>query len=302
MRFLIAMFGVLAGAGCAGVDKYDFSESAAPRAARTFLDQSAARGINAIYEDGEGVRVGVFGEIDFEVLPADYQRQGRRLYTLKQDMAFVDFTTCETVYVPSGFVSDFASIPKEQVNNLVGQLATAHLLSMILTGSGLGPIMPGAYALQDYVNAMEPSDYAVPALFHDFLYARGDGDEASRARADGLFLLLLIADGAPSHDVAVMYLAVEKFGAGGYGLESDWAFQLDAATPPGPGPMAEGTPWIKLKTSVCDRLERKLAKTDHEAQMIDLTLRVDVEAMLRQAVYEQAMTLLEDARPDASDP
>jgi hypothetical protein len=97
-----------------------------------------------------------------------------RDWILAEPLVYRVGTSRDSVIVPRGFVTDFASIPP-------------HLQSLI---SSLGP-------------------YVLPAVVHDYLYWE---QRCSRAQADRLFLLAMQEMGVPFARRVAMYEAVNGFG------------------------------------------------------------------------------------------
>jgi hypothetical protein len=130
-----------------------------------------------------------------EVIGADPNRGGRACVRLIEPVEYHVFAdnSLDTITVPAGFVTDFASIPW-----------------------GLWNLFPPL------------GPWARPAIIHDFLYAtRGTGCWSgrkwitrpgfTRAQADGVFREAMEVVGVPAWRRAVMYRAVRVGGEGGWG-------------------------------------------------------------------------------------
>lgn len=141
------------------------------------------------------------------------RRDGRDLYVLIRPVRFG--TRFGWLEVPSGYVTDFASIPR-------------------LVAWRIRPLDRHAWA----------------AVAHDWLYAVGE--PGKRDRADKVFAERLALDGVWKPRATLMRQAVERFGAGGYRKAPSWWATENFADPdtgePVPPPFAreeafEGRPF-----------------------------------------------------------
>ena len=115
------------------------------------------------------------------------KRKGNYLWELSEDFFYVYGPTCDVIVVPSGFVTDLASIP-----------AVARVRH-------------------------NPANYAEAAVVHDWLYSIGEANK--REKADDVFREALNETG--HGDFATeLYRAVRFGGARGYGLPDDFAFWI----------------------------------------------------------------------------
>lgn len=153
-------------------------------------------------------------------------RQGRPLYVMHDDFYWCDRNNGHVIIVPSGFVTDFASIP-----------------------------MPARLVL--------PPDgpYAPAAILHDYMYAVGR--PGYRLYADNVLGSAMVYYGVGSMKRRSVYQAVRKFGEDGYGLPQDWLFYdvrtlRERTAPPKPisgvskvlGPGCPGFPeWLRRRIS-----------------------------------------------------
>lgn len=114
-------------------------------------------------------------------------REGRALYVLGDNFSYCLDRTGDVIKLPSGFVTDFASIPWPA--------------RLIITPDG-----PVARA----------------AIIHDYLYAVGEPDR--REYADEVLLAAMKDYGVGNLTKALVYNAVRAGGRGGYGRSEDWSF------------------------------------------------------------------------------
>ncbi|MEO0983819.1 MAG: DUF1353 domain-containing protein [Pseudomonadota bacterium] len=118
---------------------------------------------------------------------ADMEKKGRTLAVVVRPYGYVHDVLESRIEIPTGFVTDFASIP-----------------------SGLH------WLIHPF------GRHAPAAVIHDFLYAIGD--KGKRRFADKIFRDAMKDSGVPYLRRSVMYRMVRLFGGGGYGLEADWSF------------------------------------------------------------------------------
>jgi hypothetical protein len=118
---------------------------------------------------------------------AEVYRQGRPLYVMRDNFYWCDRNNGHVIVVPSGFVTDFASIP-----------------------------MPARLVL--------PSDgpYAPAAILHDYMYAVGR--PGYRLYADNVLGSAMVYYRVGDMKRRTVYEAVRNFGESGYGLPQDWLF------------------------------------------------------------------------------
>lgn len=95
-------------------------------------------------------------------------------WQLVEPMVYRVAETSDSVVVPAGFVTDFASIP---------------------------------HALQSFISPMGP--YLLPAIVHDYLYWE---QVCSRPQADSLFLKAMVEMEVPERTRMAMYRGVARFG------------------------------------------------------------------------------------------
>ncbi len=164
----------------------------------------------AFYESSGGTQLESLGPVALESLKvghdkpkkrlvavailADMERSGRTLAVVIKDYTYMHAigVTDVNVTVPQGFVTDFASIPKE--------------FQWLIHPFG---------------------SHAPAAVLHDFLYAIGQ--KGVRRYADALFLHAMRESGVRRWRRRTMYVMVRVFGGRGYGRSGDWAF-ADAET------------------------------------------------------------------------
>jgi hypothetical protein len=134
------------------------------------------------------------GFVRYTALRGVENAEGNARFAVDGDYSYLFDATCEVVNVPSGFLSDFASIP------------------------GFARVF------------FNPSNYAEAALTHDWLYATGKkGDKAGRKKADDVFRAALTELGKSSTEINLLYRAVRLGGSNGYGRPDDHVF-LDPVT------------------------------------------------------------------------
>ncbi len=109
-----------------------------------------------------------------------------RVWMLTDDYAYCFDETSELILVPSGFVTDLASIP------VIARVA------------------------------YNPADYAEAAVVHDYLYAIGEADW--RKKSDRIFRAILRETNHSTRRAEVLFRAVRMGGESGYGLKDDWVF------------------------------------------------------------------------------
>ncbi|MEZ5937524.1 MAG: DUF1353 domain-containing protein [Hyphomonadaceae bacterium] len=143
------------------------------------------------------------------LIPKELKDKSRRIAAVSQPFGFVVALSNKkrlSVVAPSGYVTDFASIPR--------------LVQWVISPFGR---------------------HAEAAVIHDWLYALGQkGDWGNRRIADKAFVkaLRLLQVGWLKRQV--MYWAVRLGGAGGYGLKGDFVFRkLDDLTIVDPTPDRE---------------------------------------------------------------
>ncbi len=148
---------------------------------------------------------------------ADMEKKGRTLAVVVRPYAYEHEALDGRIDIPTGFVTDFASIPK-----------TLHFL--------IHPF----------------GRHAPAAVIHDYLYALGQ--ERARRYADLVFLEAMRESGVPWLRRSAMYRMVRMFGGGGYGLKADWSFVDHETGDPTPPP--EERPilaWLDRKTRAARR-------------------------------------------------
>ena len=148
------------------------------------------------------------------------RRQGRRVAVLMDDWLYCYPPTGEVFLVPSGYETDFASIP----------------------GAARGIINPFG-------------DHAEAAVIHDWLYAVGESD--SRPSADGIFRYAMKEQGVNIVRRNAMHRAVRMGGNTAYGREEEWRFRdprtLNDAPEPFPRPEKAA-----VETIDCENLGREM--------------------------------------------
>ncbi len=102
-------------------------------------------------------------------------------WVLHTDLIYRVGNTRDSIVVPAGFVTDFASIPKE---------------------------------LQSVFSALGP--YLVAGIVHDYLYWEQGPNGCSRAEADGIFRLVMIENNASFFEYQAMYTVVNLAGLGSW--------------------------------------------------------------------------------------
>lgn len=117
----------------------------------------------------------------------DRERDGRTTVVVIQPFGYVHDQSGRTIWVPAGYVTDFASIPRI-----------------------------GRWLIPPF------GRHAIAAVVHDWLYSIGE--PGRRAHADDVFRDALDDLGVDVARRNVMYGAVQAFGAGGYDrAEAMWA-------------------------------------------------------------------------------
>lgn len=134
----------------------------------------------------------------------DRERDGRTTVVVIQPFGYINERTSRTVWVPAGYVTDFASIPRV-----------------------------GRWLIPPF------GRHAIAAVVHDWLYSVGEPDR--RGDADDLFRDALQELGVDVARRNIMHGAVTAFGAGGYARAAEtWDTQFmdwrtgDRLPPPGP--------------------------------------------------------------------
>ncbi len=102
-------------------------------------------------------------------------------WVLHTDLIYRVGDTKDSVVVPAGFVTDFASIPKQ---------------------------------LQSIFPALGP--YLVAGIVHDYLYWEQSAAGCTRAEADGIFRLVMIENNASLFEYQAMYTVVDLAGGGSW--------------------------------------------------------------------------------------
>ncbi|MEO0549035.1 MAG: DUF1353 domain-containing protein [Pseudomonadota bacterium] len=118
---------------------------------------------------------------------SDMERQGRTLAVVVRPYAYEHMIIRGRVEIPTGFVTDFASIPS---------------------------------AVQFLIQPF--GRHAPAAVIHDYLYAIGA--DGRRKQADKVFLEAMKDNGVSFFRRSLMFRMVRWFGGKGYGLVEDWSF------------------------------------------------------------------------------
>lgn len=122
--------------------------------------------------------IGFLTILDVELVD-DKAADGRGMWKLKHELVYQSSVADRVIYVPEGFMTDFASVPR----------------------------LPLVYDL--FGDTAHPA-----AVVHDFLYSTG---ELPRKIADRVLLEAMAAEGVPAWRRWPMYLAVRAFGGGYFG-------------------------------------------------------------------------------------
>ena len=121
---------------------------------------------------------------------SDRERDGRTTVVVIQPFGYVDDRLGRTIWVPAGYVTDFASIPRV-----------------------------GRWLIPPF------GRHAIAAVVHDWLYSVGE--PGRRGEADDIFRDALEELGVDIARRNIMHGAVTTFGAGGYGRAAEtWASQF----------------------------------------------------------------------------
>ena len=143
------------------------------------------------------VSFGVFGDPAFFPIPERFRNLDDPLqeYAIENDIAFVRVMpkSCLATLVPKNFITDLASVPWEL----------------------------------RWIKPYSPSNFSVPALFHDYMYARGSGNANKSDRkksADSRFYDLIILTGFSPEIALKAFRGVSVGGKKGFGLRKDFAF------------------------------------------------------------------------------
>jgi hypothetical protein len=154
-------------------------------------DEAAARGASILFDAKED---GFISALAIVLVPKELKAKSRRIAAVAQPFGFVCKLSARerlAVITPAGYVTDFASIPK-QVQFLISPFGK----------------------------------HAEAAVVHDWLYTLGKkGDAKSRRVADKAFVRALRLLEVNWLKRQIMYWAVRLGGAGGYGLPGDFAFR-----------------------------------------------------------------------------
>ena len=146
----------------------------------------------------------------------DRERDGRTTVVVIQPFGYINDRTGRTIWVPAGYVTDFASIPRV-----------------------------GRWLISPF------GRHAIAAVVHDWLYSIGE--PGRRGEADDIFRDALHELGVDITRRNIMHGAVTAFGAGGYDrAASTWTTQFmdwrtgDALPPPAPREafFADGDPVV----------------------------------------------------------
>lgn len=169
----------------------DAIHSVASGAETAIEDEAATKGAAILFEAKED---GFISALAIVLVPKELKAKSRRIAAVAQPFGFVCKLSKHerlAVITPAGYVTDFASIPK-QVQFLISPFGK----------------------------------HAEAAVVHDWLYTLGKrGDAKSRKMADKAFVRALKLLEVHWLKRQVMYWAVRLGGAGGYGLPGDFAFR-----------------------------------------------------------------------------
>ncbi len=154
-------------------------------------DEAAAKGASILFEAKED---GFISALAIVLVPKELKEKSRRIAAVAQPFGFVCKLSKHerlAVITPAGYVTDFASIPK-QVQFLISPFGK----------------------------------HAEAAVVHDWLYTLGTrGDAKNRKIADKAFVRALRLLDVHWLKRQIMYWGVRIGGAGGYGLPGDFAFR-----------------------------------------------------------------------------
>jgi hypothetical protein len=172
----------------------------------TELERTAARrGADLLFDVDDD---GFISALAITLIPRELKAGSRRIAAVAQPFGFVARISRKeriAVITPTGYVTDFASIPR-----------AVHFL--------ISPF----------------GKHAEAAVIHDWLYTMGErGDRKGRLRADRAFVKALRLLEVDWFKRQIMFWAVRMGGAGGYALPEDFAFRrADDLSPfkPDPGP------------------------------------------------------------------
>jgi hypothetical protein len=114
----------------------------------------------------------------------------------------------DTIHVPVGFITDFASIP----HTIIAILALAMMFVGFWVGMWLAYI--GAAIILLLVKMPNAGKYGKAAVVHDFLYLF---HTRPRHEADDIFKEAMLVSGVPIWEANLMWAAVRIFGAPAYG-------------------------------------------------------------------------------------
>ena len=174
-----------------------------------------AGGANAQQVDPAGASLRLMRETRIE---------GRRALIVTADLLYCYPPTKALIVVPTGYVTDFASVPA----------AARSVIS-------------------------EFGDQAEAAIVHDWLYAVGEPDR--RLVADQIFRFAMREQGVSAPTATIAYNAVRWFGGAAYGREDEWARrfgdpQTGRIAPP---PIARPRRAAVATLESCDLLEQPAA-------------------------------------------
>lgn len=169
----------------------DAIHSVASGAETAIEDEAAVKGAAILFDAKED---GFVSALAIVLVPKELKAKSRRIAAVAQPFGFVCRLNSRerlAVITPAGYVTDFASIPK-QVQFLISPFGK----------------------------------HAEAAVVHDWLYTLGKrGDTKGRRMADKAFVRALRLLEVNWLKRQIMYWAVRLGGAGGYGLPGDFAFR-----------------------------------------------------------------------------
>jgi hypothetical protein len=150
------------------------------------------------------------------------RKEGRALYVIGRDFYYCVDRTGEVIRIPSGFLTDFASIPFPA--------------SLVLRPDG---------------------PYAQAAIVHDYMYAVGR--RGGRDHADRVLLAAMEDYEVPSPLRTLVYQSVDKGGAKGYALPGDWQFyDLNTLAPTAAQAKPPSPVLLVLPEKNCTNFERRV--------------------------------------------
>ncbi|MBP7702166.1 MAG: DUF1353 domain-containing protein [Phenylobacterium sp.] len=157
--------------------------------------------------------------------------EGRRALIVTADLLYCYPPTKALIVVPTGYVTDFASVPA----------AARSVIS-------------------------EFGDQAEAAIVHDWLYAVGEPDR--RLGADQVFRFAMREQGVSAATAAIAYNAVRWFGGGAYGRPDEWLKRFgDPQTGRyAPPPIARPSHGVVATLASCDLLEQPASLAALKAQ------------------------------------